>query len=133
MTTRDESQSIFWGKQLVRRIWQTLNFVAEVWYRLGILAPHLLAVNLRNTEGAILAGFARGWTGRDPTASVWVDFEDAPKCLEPNVQIRREFTAQDYEEVARAGANPSQQVRDLADDVCSAFGLENQVLLDEPS
>ena len=110
-----------------------MNFVAEVWYRLGILAPHLLAVNLRNTEGAILAGFARGWTGRDPTASVWVDFEDALKCLEPNVQIRREFTAQDYEEVARAGANPSQQVRDLADDVCSAFGLENQVLLDEPS
>ena len=122
-TTRDESQHIFWGGQLVRRIWQTLNFVADVRSRLGTLAPHLLAVNIRNTEGAILAGFARGWTGRDPTVSGWVDFEDAPKCLEPNIQIRREFTAQDFEEVARADANPSQQVRDLADDVCSALGL----------
>ena len=71
--------------------------------------------------------------GRDPTTSVWVDFEDAPTYLEPNIQIRREFTAQDFEEVVRAGANPPQQVRELADDVSSAFGLEDQVLLDESS
>jgi hypothetical protein len=132
-TTKDESQRIFWGEQLVRRIWQTLNFVADVRSRLGILAPHLLAVNLRNTEGAVLAGFAQRWTGRDPTASIWVDFEDAPKCLEPNIHIRREFTSEDFEEVVSAGANPPQQVRELADDVCSAFGIENQVLLDESS
>jgi len=131
--TRDESQRIFWGGQLVRRIWQTLNFVADVRSRLGILASHLLAVNLRNTEGAVLGGFHSKWSGQDPTVGGWVDFEDAPKCLEPNIQIRREFTAQDFEEVARADANPPQQVRDLADDVCSAFGLENQALLDEPS
>jgi hypothetical protein len=129
--TRDESQHIFWGGQLVRRLWQTLNFVADVRSRLGILAPHLLTINLRNTEGAALAGFARRWINQDPVAGAWVDFEDAPKCLEPNVQIRREFTAQDFEEVGRAGADPSQQVRELADDVCSAFGIENPVLLDE--
>jgi len=132
-TIRGESQRIFWGRQLVRRLWQTLIFVAEVRSRLGVLAPHLLAVNLRNTEGAALAGFARRWINQDPVAGALVDFGDAPKCLEPNIQIRREFTAQDFEEVVRAGANPPQQVRELADDVCSAFGLENPVLLDESS
>ena len=117
----------------MRRLWQTLNFVSDVRSRLGILAPHLLAVNLRNTEGAVLAGFASTWSGHYPTVGMWVDFEDAPKCLEPNIQIRREFTAQDFEEVARAGATPPQQVRELADDVCSAFGIENPVLLNESS
>jgi len=62
-TTRDESQRIFWGEELVRRIWQTMNFVADVRYRLGILAPHLLAVNLRNTEGAVLEGLRKGGRG----------------------------------------------------------------------
>ena len=132
-TIRGESQRVFWGGQLVRRLWQTLHFVSDVRSRLGILAPHLLAVNLRNTEGAVLAGFASTWSGHDPTVGMWVDFEDAPKCLEPNIQIRREFTAQDFEEVARAGATPPQQVRELADDVCSAFGIENPVLLNESS
>jgi hypothetical protein len=132
-TIRDESQHIFWGGQLVRRLWQILNFVADVRARLDILAPHLLAVNLRHTEGAVLGGFARRWSGQDPTAGVWVDFEDAPKCLEPNIQIRREITAQGFEEISMAGANPSQQVRELAEDVSSAFGIENPVLLDEPS
>jgi hypothetical protein len=130
-TIRGESQRIFWGGQLVRRLWQTLNFVADVRSRLGVLAPHLLAVNLRNTEGAALAGFARKWIGQDPVAGAWVDYEDAAKCLEPNIQIRREFTAQDFEEVTGAGANPPQQVRELADDVCSAFGIEDPVLIDE--
>jgi hypothetical protein len=130
-TIRGESQRIFWGGQLVRRLWQTLNFVGDVRSRLGILAPHLLAVNLRNTDGAALAGFARKWIGQDPVAGAWVDFEDAPKGLEPNTQIRREFTAQDFEEVAGAGANPPQQVRELADDVCSAFGIEDPVLIEE--
>jgi len=66
--------------------------IEEVAFR-WLLAPHLLTVNLGNSEGAVLAGFARRWAGRDPTAGVWVDFEDAPECLEPNIQIRREFAA----------------------------------------
>jgi Putative DNA-binding domain len=132
-TIRGESQRIFWGGQLVRRLWQTLNFVADVRSRLGILAAHLLAVNLRNTEGAALAGFASRWIGQDPAAGALVDSEEAPKCLEPNIQIRREFTAQDFQEVGRTSENPSQQVRELADDVCSAFGIENPVLLNESS
>jgi hypothetical protein len=130
-STRGESQRFFWGKQLIRRLWQTLNFSADVRSRLSILAPHLLAVNLRGTGGAALAGFAGRWIGEDPAASTWVDFEDAPKCLEPNIQIRREFTAQDFEEVVGTGATPPPQVRELADDICSAFGKEHQVLLDE--
>jgi hypothetical protein len=131
--TRGESQCIFWERQLVRRLWQTLNIVADVRSRLGVLAPHLLAVNLRNTEGTVLAGFDPTWSGQDPIVGGWIDFEDAPKCLEPNIQIRREFAAQDFEEVVRSGANPPQQVRELADDVCSALGLENPVLLDRSS
>jgi hypothetical protein len=127
---KDESQRFFWGERLIRRLWQTLNFAAEVRSRLGIRAPHLLAVNLRNTDGAVLAGFAQGWREQDPRVGVWVDFEDAPKCLEPNIQIRRELAAQDFAEVVEAGATPPQQVRELADDVCSAFGLQSQVLLD---
>ncbi len=128
---RNESQRIFYGGKLVRKLWQTLNFVADVRSRLGILAPHLLAVNLCNTEGAVLAGFASRWVDQDPIAGAWVDFEDAPKCLEPNIHIRREFTAQDFEEVVGAGVAPPQQMRDLADDVCSAFGIENPVLFNE--
>ncbi len=54
----------------------------------------------------------------------------APKCLEPNIQIRREFRPQDFEEISGAGATLPQQMRELADDVCSAFGLQQEVLLD---
>jgi hypothetical protein len=129
-SVRDGSHRYFRGGQLIHRLWQTLNFTSDVRSRLGILAPHLLAVNLRNTGGAVLAGFTRKWNNRDPIASVWVDFEDTPKCLEPNIQIRREFTAQDFEEITGAGATPPQQMRELADDVCSAFGLQHEVLLD---
>jgi hypothetical protein len=67
---------------------------------------------------------------RGPVAGAWVDFEDAPECLEPNIQIRREFTAQDFEEVVGAGAAPPPHVWELADDICSAFGMEHQVLLE---
>lgn len=128
---KGESRRFFWGEQLVRRLWQTLNFASDVRSRLGILAPHLLAVNLWSTGGTVLAGFARRWRGQDPAEGVWREFEDAPKCLEPNIQIRREFTAQDFEEVVGAGATPPQQVRELADDICSAFGIENPVLFNE--
>ncbi|MBD0327999.1 MAG: ATP-binding protein [Pyrinomonadaceae bacterium] len=127
---KDELQRFFWGRRLVHRLWQTLNFTADVRDRLGLLSPHLLVVNLRNTGGSVLAGFASRWVNQDPKAGVIVEFEDAPKCLEPNVQIRREFSAEDFEEVARAGATPPPQVKELADDVCSAFGLQREVLLD---
>ena len=130
-TVKDESQCYFWGGQLVRRLWQTVNFTADIRARLGILSPHLLVVNLRNTGGAALAGFARRWIGRDPSAGVLVDFRDAPKCLAPNIQIRRTVTAEDFEEIAGAGATPTPQIRELADDLCSAFGLSNPVLLNE--
>lgn len=128
---RDESQRYFWGGQLVRRWWQTVNLTADIRARLGILSPHLLMVNLRNTGGAVLAGFARRWQGQDPMGSGWMEFEDAPKCLEPNIQIRRTVTAEDFEEIAGAGATPTPQIRELADDLCSAFGLSNPVLLNE--
>jgi len=127
---RDEVRRYFFGSRLVRRLWQTLGFTAEVRSKLGILAPHLLAINLRGTEGALLAGFSWGWQGQDPSVNEWLS-RDAPRCLEPNIQIRREFTAEDFDEVARAtAAEPPPQVKELADDLCSAFGQEHQVLLE---
>jgi hypothetical protein len=127
---RDEVRGYFVGGSLVRRLWQTLSFTADVRSRLGILAPHLLAVNLRCPEGALLAGFSRGWQGQDPSVNEWLS-RDAPRCLEPNIQIRREFTAEDFDEVARAtAAEPPPLVKELADDLCSAFGQEHQVLLE---
>jgi len=67
---RDESRRFFWGERLLRRLWQTLSFASDVRSRLGILAPHLLVVNLRNTGGTFLAGFARRWREQDPTVGV---------------------------------------------------------------
>lgn len=115
------NQTLLLGNQLIGRLWQTLNFAADVRARLNLLSPHLLAINLQNTGGAALAGFARRWAGRDPSVGFMVDFKDAPKCLEPNVQIRRELSAEDFEEVSGAGATPSLQVRELAGDICSTF------------
>lgn len=130
-TIRDESQRYFWGNKLIRRLWQTVNFTADVRSRLDILSPHLLTINLRNTGRAALAGFTRRWQDQDPMGSGWTEFEDVPKCLEPNVQIRRTITAEDFEEITGAGATSTPRIRELADDLCSAFGLINPVLLDE--
>jgi Putative DNA-binding domain len=128
--TKNDSERYFFGNTIIIRLWQTRGFAAEVRGRLGILAPHLLAVNIKGTEGAVLAGFAKDQRNRDPQASAWIDFEDAPKCLETNVQIRRELTVEDFEQVAKAtaGSVPG-LVEDLADDLCSAFGLADQVLV----
>ena len=127
---RDEMLRYFFGSRLVRRLWQTVNFTTDVRSKLGILAPHLLAVNLRDTEGTVLADFSRRWQGQDPSVDEWIA-RDAPRCLEPNIQIRREFTGEDFDEVTNAtAATPPPRVREMADDICSAFGKENQVLLD---
>ena len=118
----------FMGVRLLYRLWQLLGFAAEVRSRLGMIAPHLLAVNLEGTGGAALGSFARGWP--NPLDEMWGP-EDLPRCLEPNVQIRRELTASDFEEIGAAtAAEPPPQVRELAEDVCSAFGLVQPVLLD---
>ncbi len=118
----------FLGVKLLHRLWQLLNFAAEVRSRLGIVAPHLLVVNLQGTGGAALAGFARGWVS--PIEDMW-DFARLQKCLEPNVQIRRELTAADFDEIETATAtSPPQQMRELAEDICSAFGVVESVLFD---
>lgn len=129
-TIRDESQRYFWGNKLILRLWRTVNFTADVRARLDILSPHLLTINLRNTSGTVLAGFAQRWRSQDPSLDAWV-LEDAPRCLEPNIQIRRTITAEDFEDIAGAEATPTPQIRELADDLCSAFGLTNPVLLNE--
>ena len=110
---RDEVRRYFFGSRLVRRLWQTLGFTAEVRSKLGILAPHLLAINLRGTEGALLAGFSRGWQGQDPSVNEWLS-RDAPWCLEPNIQIRRECLR------AFHTASPRTRVNKAA--LLSAFG-----------
>lgn len=96
-----------------------------------MVAPHLLAINLRGTAGSALGSFAKGWT--NPLEEMW-SLDDLPKCLDPNIQIRRELTAADFEEIGAAtAAAPPQQIRELAEDICSAFGVVEPVLLERPN
>ena len=127
---RSISEVYFFGNNILVKLWQAINFAADVRGRLGINAPHLFVINLKGAEGAVLTGFANGWPDLDPMVSVFQDFEDAPKCLEPNVQIRRELVAEDFVEVAQGSwLSPPAQVREIVDDICSAFGLQDPVLL----
>ncbi len=127
---QDELGHYFRGVTLLYRLWQFLNFAADVRSRLGMVAPHLLVVNLKGTGGAALADFARGWMSPIDSGGLYA-FADAPKCLEPNVQIRRELTAADFDEIGAATRTaPPQQVKELADDICSAFGVAEPVLFD---
>ena len=49
--------------------------------------------------------------------------------MEPNVQIRRELRAEDFEEIsAGSAAEPPRQVKELASDICYAFGIPDPVL-----
>lgn len=125
---RGELVRYFRGVTLLYRLWWLLNFAAEVRARLGMVASHLLVVNLRGTAGAALTDFARGWVS---SAEDMRDFADVPKCLDPNVQIRRELTATDFGGIrAATSAAPPPQIRELAEDLCSAFGVVEPVLLD---
>jgi hypothetical protein len=58
-------------------------------------------------------------------------FAEVSKCLDPHVQIRRELAADDFKEIRSAtAASPPPQVKELAEDICSAFGIVEPVLLD---
>ncbi|WP_166398810.1 AlbA family DNA-binding domain-containing protein [Rubrobacter marinus] len=116
----------FIGTRIAAKLWQTLGFAAAVRSQLSLAAPHLLSVNLARTEGAILAGFADGW--EDPRGD-FLELQEAPRCLEPNAQIRRELRAEDFAEISAATAtDPPPQVRELAEEVCFAFGIPQPVL-----
>ncbi|WP_166180777.1 AlbA family DNA-binding domain-containing protein [Rubrobacter tropicus] len=116
----------FIGTRIVAKLWQTLGFAADVRARLSMAAPHLLSVNLARTEGAILAVFAEGW--EDPRGD-FLDLQEAPRCLEPNAQIRRELRAEDFAEISAASAtDPPPQMRELAEEICFAFGIPQPVL-----
>ena len=116
----------FIGTRIVAKLWQTLGFAAAVRSRLSMAAPHLLSVNLAQTEGAILAGFADGW--EDPRGD-FLELQEAPRCMEPNAQIRRELRAEDLDEISAAtAAGPPPQVRELAEEICFAFGIPQPVL-----
>lgn len=116
----------FVGNKIVDKLWQTLGFAADLRARLSMATPQLLAINLAGTEGAILAGFAQGW--EDPRGDP-SEVDRAPTCLEPNVQIQRELRAEDFGEVSAATASdPPRQVRELAGEICFAFGIPEAVL-----
>jgi hypothetical protein len=118
--------SYFMGRKILVRLWQTLGFAAEVRARLSIATPHLLSVNLKSTGGAILTDFAKGW--ENPTSDPR-ELQRALRCLEPNVQIRRELRAEDFEEISAGTASePPRQVRQLGSDVCFAFGIAEPVM-----
>jgi hypothetical protein len=123
---RGELVRYFRGVTLLYRLWWLLNFAAEIRARLGVVASHLLVVNLRGTGGAALGGFAKGWVS--PMEEMG-HFANVSKCLDPNVQIRRELTAADFGEIqAATAATPPPQIRELAEDLCSAFGVVEPVL-----
>ena len=123
----EQTVPYFRGKEILVRLWQTLGVTAELRARLSMATPHLLSVNLTSTEGTILGNFARGWP--DPTNDL-LKLQEAPRCLEPNVQVRREFRAEDFEEVSAGTASePPRQVRELSSDVCFAFGISEPVLV----
>jgi hypothetical protein len=93
-----------------------------------MVTSHLLAVNLRGTGRAALADFARGWVS--PIEGMRT-FAEVSKCLDPHVQIRRELAADDFKEIRSATtASPPPQVKELAEDICSAFGIVEPVLFD---
>jgi len=118
--------SYFMGRKILVRLWQTLGFAAEVRARLSMATPHLLSVNLASTEGAILTDFAKGW--ENPTSDPR-ELQRAHRCLERNVQIRRELRAEDFEEISAGTASePPRQVKELASDVCFAFGIPEPVM-----
>src|SRR5829696_8055025 len=94
--------------------------------RLSIATPHLLSVNLKSMGGAILTDFAKGW--ENPTSDPR-ELQRALRCLEPNVQIRWELRAEDFEEISAGTASePPRQVRQLGSDVCFAFGIAEPVM-----
>jgi hypothetical protein len=116
----------FKGRAILVKLWQTLGFAADVRARLSIATPHLLSVNITNTEETILSNFAEGW--ENPTEN-FRELREGPRCLEPNVQIQREFRAEDFEDVSTGTASePPRQVKELASDVCFAFGISDPVL-----
>ena len=50
----------------------------------------------------------------------------------PSCQIRRELISADFEEIGAAtAASPPRQVEELAEDICSAFGILEPVLFDQ--
>lgn len=89
-----------------------------------------MLLNIKITEGGILTDFAQDWLGFDPATSAWTDPGDAPNCLETNLQIRREVTGEDFEEIGRGTwESPPEQIRVLAEELSAAFGLQYPVLL----
>ena len=122
----DQTVPYFKGRKILVRLWQTLGFAVDVRARLSIATPHLLSVNLTNTEETILKDFARGW---GDLANDYGQLREGPRCLETNVQVQREFRAEDFEEVSAGTASePPRQVKQLASEVCSAFGISEPVL-----
>lgn len=119
----------FFGKRILVRTWQAINFATDVRRRLGLTSSYLLVLSAKNTAGGILAGFDQAWSSQDPSVAAFA-YRDAPRCLETNLQIRRELDGEDLEEVGRgAWASPPPQVRDISEELSSAFGLQDPVLL----
>ncbi len=123
----------FWfdGGVILRKAWQATNFTADVRRRLGLSSvPYLLLLNVKNSGGGALTGFDRAWMNDDPLRGIWRYDDMTPRCLEANLQIRRELGPEDFEEVGQGTwASPPPQMRDLAEDISSAFGFAEAVLL----
>jgi hypothetical protein len=73
----------FFLAPLVGLVWQFAGFAVDVYQTFGQQSSFSLILNIRGTEGALLAGFAEGW--REP-----FDGWGARACSEPAIQIRRD-------------------------------------------
>lgn len=119
------------GCHMLYRTWQTVCFAREVRNELGLASvPYLLLLNIKNAAGGVLTGYDPKWIQADPRRGMWGYNEDTPQCLQTNLQIRLEFHPEDFETMQYGTRdNPPPSMRVLGDEISSAFGIAEPVLI----
>jgi len=72
---------------LIGYLWQFLGFAGDYYKTFGQTKPFTLFVGMRETDGAFLAGLAKGW--KDPTSQE-CGWEAFPQCQEPGILVRKD-------------------------------------------
>lgn len=130
---RHEDYPVFWfnGGDILTKAWQAVNFTQDIHRRLNLTpVPYLLLVNVKNSGDGALTGLAGSWVHEDPLHGGWGRDDWLPRCMETNLQVRRELGPEDFDEIGRCTwASPPPQMRDLAEEISSAFGIFEPALL----
>jgi hypothetical protein len=85
-----EEFTVFRLIQIIGRLWQFLILVRDFYHRFLLESQErvLIIVNIRGTDNVLIGHLAKGWN--EPISRV--PFEAyRPKCLEKNIQIRRDI------------------------------------------